>query len=131
MSRTDLISDVLTIIRNATRSNKEDVLIPYSKVIKGIMQILKDEDYIDSFKEIDVGRIKKIKVYLKYKGKKSIITTIRKISKPSRRIYVDKNKIPTVCAGFGIAVLSTSKGILSNRAAKELGVGGEVICYVW
>jgi len=125
------VADALTIIRNASRSNKEDAIIPYSNMLNGIMGILKEEDYIDNFKVLDVGSSKNIKVYLKYKGKKKAITQLKKVSRPGRRVYVDKESIPNVLSGYGIAIISTSKGIISNTEAKKIGIGGEVICYVW
>ena len=131
MSRTDLVADALTIIRNAFRVKKEDALVPYSQVMIGILNILKQENYIENFKEMDFGKIKKIKVYLKYEDKNSVITQLKKISTPGRRIYVDKSHIPCVLSDYGIAVMSTSKGIMSNNKARDLGIGGEVICYVW
>ncbi|MFH1768317.1 MAG: 30S ribosomal protein S8 [Candidatus Omnitrophota bacterium] len=131
MSITDLVADALTIIRNATKVGKDEVLIPYSKILTGIIKILKEEGYIDNFKEIELGTIKKIKIYLKYEKGKSSIRQIRKISSPGRRIYVKNTKIPSVLSGYGTAIISTSKGVISDIEAKELGLGGEVICYVW
>ena len=131
MSRTDVVADALTLIRNSYMVKKEEVLIPSSKVLAGMMQIFKDEGYIDNFKELDLQNIKKIKVYLKYINKKSVISKIKKISKPGRRIYVAKEKIPRVCAGYGTAILSTSKGVLSDKLARNMGVGGELLCYIW
>jgi len=132
MSRTDLIADAFTIIRNAARVKKEEVLIPYSKLLVKIMEILKREGYIENFKELDMpGRFKMIKVYLKYEGKKSVINDIQRVSKPGRRIYVDKKNIPRVLQGYGIAIISTSSGILTDKEARKLGVGGEYIGYVW
>ncbi len=131
MSRTDLVADSLTIIRNAFRVKKEEALIPCSKVMLGIVNILKEEGYIDNFKEIELGKIKKIKVYLKYQRKKSAITQIKKISRAGRRTYVDKDNIPNVLSGYGLAIISTSRGIISNKVARKRGLGGEVVCYVW
>ena len=132
MSRTDLIADAFTIIRNAARVKKEEVLIPYSKLLVKIMEILKREGYIENFKELDIpGRFKMIKVYLKYEGKKSVINDIQRVSKPGRRIYVDKKNIPRVLQGYGIAIISTSSGVLTDKEARKLGVGGEYIGYVW
>ncbi len=131
MSRTDLVSDALTIVRNAYKANKEEVLIPYSNMLVGIMEILKKEGYIENFRVIELGKIKKIKIYLKYEGKKGAISNIKRISKPGRRVYVSKGKIPCVLSGYGIALVSTSQGIITDREAKELRIGGEVICYVW
>ena len=132
MSRTDLIADAFTIIRNAARVKKEEVLIPYSKLLVKIMEILKREGYIENFKELDMpGRFKMIKVYLKYEGKKSVINDIQRVSKPGRRIYVEKKNIPHILQGYGIAIISTSSGILTDKEARKLGVGGEYIGYVW
>ena len=132
MSRTDLIADAFTIIRNAARVKKEEALIPYSKLLVKIMEILKREGYIENFKELDIpGRFKMIKVYLKYEGKKSVINDIQRVSKPARRIYVDKKNIPRVLQGYGIAIISTSSGVLTDKEARKLGVGGEYIGYVW
>ena len=119
MSRTDLVADALTIIRNAYMVKKDEVSIPYSKVLSGIAKIFKEEGYIDNFKEIDLKSIKRIKIYLKYEGKKSAIKVIKKISRPGRRVYVDKKRIPHVCAGYGNAILSTSKGIISDKEARR------------
>jgi len=97
-----------------------------------IMEILKREGYIENFKELDIpGRFKMIKVYLKYEGKKSVINDIQRVSKPGRRIYVDKKNIPRVLQGYGIAIISTSSGVLTDKEARKLGVGGEYIGYVW
>jgi small subunit ribosomal protein S8 len=131
MSRSDIIADTLTIIRNATVVGKEEAIVPYSKLISGMLQIFKDDGYIDNFKEFDIEGKKRIKVYLRYDGKKSAIRQIKKISKPGRRKYIDKNSIPRVLSGYGTAVISSSNGIIDNNKAKELGVGGEVICYIW
>ncbi len=131
MSRTDLISDALTIIRNAYQVHKEESIIPYSKMLVGILDILKREGFIENFKVMEMGNTKSIKVYLKYDGKKKAISNIKKISKPGRRIYVSKDEIPEVLSGYGIAVMSTSHGIITNKEARKIGVGGEVICYVW
>ncbi len=131
MSRTDLVADVLTAIRNALKVGKDEIVVPYSKVVVGILNILKDEQYINNFKVFEIKGIQKVKVYLRYEGKKSIIKEIKKISRPGRRIYVDKKNIPHVCSGYGIAVLSTSSGIISDKEARKKGVGGEVLCYVW
>ena len=131
MSRTDLVADALTIIRNASRSGKEDAIIPYSNALGDIMKILKEEGYIDNFKVLDAENVRSIKVYLRYKRKKSAITQLKRVSRSGRRVYVDKKSIPNVLSGYGRAIISTSKGVVSNVKAKEMGIGGEVICYVW
>lgn len=131
MSRSDIIADSLTVMRNAVQVRHDEAIIPYSKVVLGICEILKNEGYILNYKEIETNSIKNIKIYLKYDGKQSAITKLQRISRPGRRIYVEKDKIPVVCAGYGVAILSTSSGILKNSEAKKKGVGGEVLCYVW
>jgi len=131
MSRTDLIADAFTIIRNAVGARKEDTLLPYSKVLLKICEILKREGYLENFKEVDLENFKNIKVYLKYDGKKNVINGIQKVSKPGRRIYVKKEKIPLVLRGYGIALISTSENILTDREAKTKGIGGEYIGKIW
>ncbi|MBU1122899.1 MAG: 30S ribosomal protein S8 [Candidatus Omnitrophota bacterium] len=131
MSRTDLIADVFTIIRNATQAKKEDTLIPWSKLVLKICEILVKEGYLENFKEIDLEKFKKIKVYLKYDNKKPAFATLKRVSTPSRRIYVQGNKVPVVLKGYGTAIMSTSSGIITGKEAREKGVGGEVLGMVW
>jgi small subunit ribosomal protein S8 len=131
MSRTDKIADAFTIIRNAAGVKKEDALIPYSGALHRICEILKKENYIENFKEIDLGHIKKIKVYLKYLGKKCALTQIKKVSRPGRRLYVKKEKVPSVLRGYGLALLSTSDNIMTDKEARQKNLGGEVIGMVW
>jgi small subunit ribosomal protein S8 len=131
MSRTDLIADAFTIIRNAIGARKEDTLLPYSKVLLKICEILKNEGYLENFKEVDLENFKNIKVYLKYDGKKSVLNGIQKVSRPGRRIYVKKERIPSVLRGYGVALISTSANILTGKEAKEKGIGGEYIGKVW
>ena len=131
MSRSDLISDALTIIRNAIMAKKENADFPASKTLKSILDILKKENYIDNFKLIEDKKQGILRVYLKYISGKSAIKNIKRISKPSLRVYVKHENLPSVIRGRGIAIISTSKGIITNKEAKELQAGGEVICYVW
>ena len=131
MSRTDLVSDAFTMIRNAIQVKKEEVMIPYSRTTLRIIEILKQEGYIDNFKEIELFRHKTIKVYLKYDGKKSVLSVIKRVSTPGRRIYAKKKTLPEVNQGYGIAIVSTSNGIFTDKEARKIGVGGEVIGYVW
>ena len=131
MSRTDLIADVFTIIRNGVLIKRDAVDVPASNNIKEIMLILKKNEYIDNFKLIEDKKQGLVRVYLKYTAGKSAIRNIKRVSKPGLRVYVKGNKIPTVLRGKGIAIVSTSKGVITNKEAKELGVGGEVIGYVW
>lgn len=131
MSRTDLISDAFTIIRNAFKANKEDTYIPYSNSLARICEILKKEGYLENFKEVELERFKKIKIYLKYAGKKSVISQIKKISSPGRRVYTKKKDIPVTLNGYGVTLISTSRGIFTDKEAKAKGIGGEVIGMVW
>lgn len=129
MSRTDSIADFLTLIRNASRAKKESVDVPNSKMNKDILAILKKEGYVSEFKTLDAS--KQARVYLKYVSSHSAIKNLRRISKPGLRVYASRKDIPNVLRGLGIAVLSTPKGILTNKEARALKVGGEILCYVW
>ena len=131
MSRTDLIADVFTIIRNAIRSKKDTVDLPASGNIKSIMAILKKNEYIDNFKLIEDKKQGVVRVYLKYIAGKSAIRNIKRVSKPGLRVYVKGKKVPAVLRGRGLAIVSTSKGVITDKEARELGVGGEVMGYIW
>lgn len=132
MSMTDPIAHMLTKIRNAIMAKKPVVEIPSSKLKSQIAEILKQEGYIEDYEVLPDNKQGILKIYLKYDAnKEGIITNLQRVSKPSRRVYVAKDEIPSVLSGMGIAILSTSKGILTDRAAREAGAGGEVICYVW
>jgi len=131
MSRTDLISDAFTIIRNAARAKQEETYIPCSNILIDICKILKSEGYLNNFKEVDLENFKKIKLYLKYEGKKSAINQIKKVSKPGRREYIKARDISSTLQGYGITLISTSRGIFTDKEAKEKGIGGEVIGMVW
>jgi small subunit ribosomal protein S8 len=127
---TDPIADMLTRIRNGTIAKKESISIPYSKIKEAIISIIVEEGYIASHEIGGEGVEKKITVHLKYIQQKSIINELRRVSKPGGRIYVDFDNIPKVMSGYGVAILSTSKGIVSDRKARELHIGGEVLCSV-
>ncbi len=131
MSRTDLIADVFTIIRNAIKIKKDTVDLPASGNIKSIMAILKKHEYIDNFKLIEDKKQGVVRVYLKYVAGKSVIRNIKRISKPGLRVYVKGKKVPNVLRGRGLAIVSTSKGVMTDSQARELGVGGEVFGYIW
>lgn len=131
MSRTDLISDVFTIIRNAIMVRHEETLVPHSNILMKICDILKRENYIENYKEVELKNFKNIKIYLKYNGKKSAISQIRRVSTPGLRVYVTRKHIPSVLRGHGIAIISTSKGIFTDKEAREACVGGEVLGKVW
>ena len=132
MPMTDPISDMLTRIRNAMAVDKRFVDIPVSNIKKRIAFVLKQENYIEDFVFIKDGINTRIRIFLKYDIKgNAVITAIERVSKPGRRVYVNQNQLPRVLDGLGISILSTSKGVLSNKVAKRFGVGGEVICNVW
>ncbi|MFH1518975.1 MAG: 30S ribosomal protein S8 [Candidatus Omnitrophota bacterium] len=131
MSRTDLISDAFTVIRNAARAKKEEAYVPYSKSVLRICEILKQEGYLENFKEVDLERFKKVKVYLKYEGKTSAISQLERVSSPGRRVYAKRKSIPAALGGYGITLVSTSAGIITEKSAREKGIGGEVIGMIW
>lgn len=132
MTMTDPIADMLTRIRNANTVGHETVEIPASKMKKAIAEILKEEGYIADFEMIEDDKQGMIKVTMKYgSNKERVISGIKKISKPGLKVYAKANEVPKVLGGLGIAIISTSKGIVSDKEARKLGVGGEVICYVW
>jgi len=131
MQITDIIADLLTRIRNASAAKHVSVDIPASNLKKSIAKILLDEGYVRSIEEIEDGKQGIIRVWLKYVNKQAAITGIRRISKPGLRVYVSKDEIPKVLGGLGIAIISTSNGILTDKKAKVKGVGGEVLAFVW
>lgn len=132
MSTTDPIADMLTRIRNALAVRQSYVLVPASRLKRAIAQVLKDEGYISRIEMVRDARFPMLKIYLKYaENKKPVLTGIRRVSKPGCRVYTPKDEIPWVRSGLGTVILSTSKGVLSGREARRLGVGGEVLCEVW
>ncbi len=131
MVMTDPIADMLTRIRNATIVKGKVVEIPFSKIKQELAKILKEEGYVQDHEFVADAKQGIIRVYLKYNGKDNVITGLKRISKPGLRVYAQKDEIPKVLGGLGIAILSTSKGILTDRKARIEGIGGEVICYVW
>lgn len=132
MTMTDPIADMLTRIRNGITAKHETVDIPASNIKREIARILLEEGFIKGYDVIEDGKQSLIRVTLKYgtEGQK-VILGLKRISKPGLRVYADKNTVPKVLNGLGISIVSTSKGILTDRQAREMGVGGEVICYVW
>ena len=132
MVMTDPIADMLTRIRNGIIAKHETVDIPASKNKREIAKILLEEGYIKGYDVIEDGKQGLIRVALKYgKDGQKVILGLKRISKPGLRVYADKNTVPKVLNGLGISIISTSKGILTDKQARELGVGGEVVCYVW
>jgi small subunit ribosomal protein S8 len=130
---TDTISDMLTRIRNANMVKHQIVQIPATKMSLAIASILKEEGFIEDFEKYEEERRQYFVISLKYKGKsrEPVITTIKRISKPGLRVYSNSDSLPKVLGDLGIAIISTSKGVVTNFKAKELGVGGEVLCYIW
>ncbi|MDD5602531.1 MAG: 30S ribosomal protein S8 [Eubacteriales bacterium] len=132
MQITDAIADMLTRIRNASSAKHETVEIPSSKLKKAIAEILYAEGYIRGFQEISDGKQGVLKVMLKYaENKKSTITGLKRISKPGLRVYADREELPRVLGGLGVAIISTSRGIMTDRNARKEGVGGEVLAFIW
>ncbi|AEY64731.1 30S ribosomal protein S8 [Clostridium sp. BNL1100] len=132
MQITDAIADMLTRIRNAGSAKHESVDIPASNLKRSIANILLEEGYIKNFEEISDGKQGVLRVSLKYtNNKQNVITGIKRISKPGLRVYAGKDELPKVLGGLGIAVISTSKGIMTDRKARVEGIGGEVLAFVW
>lgn len=132
MNITDSIADMLTRIRNANNANKDVVNMPASKMKINIAEILKEEGYISDYKIVETYPQNTLRIYLKYgENNEKVITGLKRISKPGLRVYAKKDEIPKVLGGLGIAIISTSMGIVSDKTARKNGVGGEVLCYVW
>ena len=129
---TDPIADMLTRIRNAVNSKHKVVEVPASNIKKSIAQILLDEGFIDGFNVTEDGKQGIITIDLKYgPNEEKVISGIKRISKPGLRVYARANEVPKVLGGLGIAIVSTSKGLVTDKVARKEGIGGEVICYVW
>jgi small subunit ribosomal protein S8 len=130
---TDTISDMLTRIRNATMVKHQIVQIPITKMSVAIANILKEEGFILGFENYQESNKQYLLLSLKYKGKSrnSVISEIKRISKPGLRVYTNSKELPKVLDNLGIAIMSTSRGVMTNLKAKELGIGGEVLCYIW
>ncbi|MDR3364997.1 MAG: 30S ribosomal protein S8 [Clostridiales Family XIII bacterium] len=132
MTMTDPVADMLTRIRNANSAGHKTVEIPASRIKKSIASILREEGYIEDYDVAEDGKQGLITVKLKYApGKTRVISELRRISKPGLKVFVKADDVPRVLGGLGIAIISTSKGVISDKDARRIGVGGEVICYVW
>ena len=132
MQITDPVADMLTRIRNANSAKHDTVDVPASNLKKAIAQILLDEGYIKSFQVVDDGTQGTIRITLKYNaGKEKVISGLRRVSKPGLRVYVGADELPRVLRGLGIAIVSTSKGVMTDKAARAAHVGGEVLAFVW
>jgi small subunit ribosomal protein S8 len=128
----DPIADLLTRIRNASRAEHEKVDIPASKLKVKITELLKDEGFVKNYRLIEDEKQGVLRVYLKYgAGNEKMISGLVRVSRPGRRVYVGKDKIPTILGGMGVAILSTPRGLLTDRESRKARVGGEVLCYVW
>ena len=130
---TDPIADMLTRIRNANTAKHDTVYIPSSKMKLAIAKILLDEGYIKSYELVENGKFNDIRITLKYGASKNekIISGLQRISKPGLRVYANKEELPKVLGGLGVAIISTNKGVITDKEARKLGVGGEVLCFVW
>jgi len=131
MTVTDPIADMLTRIRNAIMAGHEAVLVPSSKMKLSIAKILKDEGFIDRYEVIKGTPESMIKIHLKYSENQPAILGLERVSKPGLRVYAESRKIPRVYGGLGVAIVSTSKGIMTGRVAWRQHLGGEILCYVW
>lgn len=129
----DTIADMLTRIRNATLAQHHIVQVPATKMTKNIVKVLREEGFICDFEETGENLQKYLLISLKYKGKykKSVIKSLKRISKPGLRVYANHRELPKVLGGIGVAIISTSKGVMTDRHARHHGLGGEVLCYIW
>ncbi|MGB9886562.1 MAG: 30S ribosomal protein S8 [Moorellales bacterium] len=129
---TDPIADFLTRIRNATTTRKETVEVPASKMKRALAEILKREGFIRDYEYLEDGKQGVLRLYLKYgPNKEKVITGLKRISRPGLRVYARKDQLPRVLGGLGIAVISTSRGLMTDKEARKRGLGGEVVCYIW
>ena len=129
---TDPIADLLTRIRNALMSGHETTEMPYSKILEEIVRIMKEEGYLIGYTLVEEKPVNRMKVLLKYQRDRSpTITKLSRVSKPGRRIYAGKDEIPAVLGGLGITILSTSRGVMTGKTARDKGVGGEILCEVY
>jgi small subunit ribosomal protein S8 len=132
MSATDPIADMLTRIRNANRALHETASMPSSKLREEIARLLKEEGYIKDYRVEQGESFDTLVIELKFgKNRERVITDLKRVSKPGRRVYARKDRLPRVLGGMGTAIMSTSRGLVTSRTAQELGVGGEVVCFVW
>ncbi len=134
MSMSDPIADMLTRVRNASNAKLPTVSMPSSKLKASLAQTLQETGFIDSYEVTDLGNNKKaLNIVLKYKGKNStpVIEGIKRISRPSCRVYVNSSEVPRVLGGLGVAILTTSQGLMTDRVARKRNIGGELLCYVW
>lgn len=133
MAANDTIADMLTRIRNASLARHQKTQVPSTNMTRSIAKVLSEEGFITEYKEVGEGVNKKLVISLKYKGKnrQPIIKSLKRVSKPGLRVYSNRKELPRVLGGIGIAIISTSSGIMTDRDARSQGLGGEVLCYVW
>ena len=133
MAANDTIGDMLTRIRNANMVKHQKVEVPSTKMTRSIASVLKEEGFIVDFEDVGEGVKRTLVISLKYRGKnrQPIINTLKRVSRPGLRVYANRRELPRVLGGIGIAIISTSSGIMTDRDARRTGVGGEVLCYVW
>ena len=133
MAANDTIADMLTRIRNANLARHQTTQIPATKMTRSIAKVLQEEGFIAEIEEIEEGVKRNLTVSLKYKGKnrQPLITALKRVSKPGLRVYSNRKELPRVLGGIGIAIISTSSGIMTDREARRQGLGGEVLCYIW
>ena len=132
MTVTDPVADLLTRIRNANSANHDNVEVPASKLSVEILRILRDEGFIKNYEMVRDSKFPSAKIALKYGPKQEkVISDLKRVSKPGLRVYAKRDRVPRVLRGLGVAIISTSRGVMTDREARKLGVGGEVLCYVW
>jgi small subunit ribosomal protein S8 len=132
MSVTDPIADMLTVIRNGCKAKQKKVEVPASRMKSEVLKVLLKEKFISNYRYIEDTKQGRLRVYLKYTGDEdSVIAGLKRVSRPGLRIYAGADKIPSVRGGLGVAIMSTSQGIITNTEARTRGVGGEVLCHVW
>lgn len=132
MAANDTIADMLTRIRNANMARHQNTQVPATKMTRSIAKVLKEEGFIGEIEEVDEGIKRNLVISLKYKGNRQpLISTLRRISRPGLRVYSNRKELPRVLGGIGIAIISTSSGIMTDREARRQGLGGEVLCYIW
>ena len=128
---TDPIADMLTRIRNAAAVKKPEVVLPYSKLKFNVAKILEAEHYVGKVSKVKNGKFDELKIELKYNNAASVIRHIKRVSKPGQRVYVSGKELPYVLNGYGLAIVSTSRGIMTNKEAKKQNIGGELMCEIW
>ncbi|MGB9695533.1 MAG: 30S ribosomal protein S8 [Caldisericaceae bacterium] len=128
----DPVADLLIRLKNASDAKHKSLTVPSSKMVVSVLKVLKKEGFLKDFEEIEIEGKKYVKIHMRYgSSKEGYILGVKRISKPGRRVYVNRDQLPKVLDGFGTAIISTSKGIMSDKEARTIGLGGEVLCFVW